>query len=319
MIIDAHVHLNDHRWRPAAFKRGLGMIISASLAKYSGEFADPDELVKGADDQFTDPTGELCLADMDGAGVDVSVICTVDYAMGAGEPCSGKSDCAPISEVNRIFGDIARNNPSRFVHLVAVDPRRKDAVAEFERGVTEQGARGLKLHPTTGFYPDDPICYPLYQKACELDVPVLFHTGTQPAPMKAKYAQPVYIDGAAADFPDVKMVMAHVGHCWWEEALALAGTKWNLCVDISGWQREFLYHPNRFYHMLRCALDEIGPYRVMYGTDNPYLQLVLPSQKWVAAVQDAVNCREFSFSQEEIDIVMGAAAQRVYKINGKDS
>ncbi len=314
MIVDAHVHLNGERWRPANFARGLGRIISASLAKYTGEFADPDELVKGADEQFNDPTGTLCIADMDEAGVDVSVICTVDYAMGDGEPCSGEPYCAPISEVNRIFGDISKNHPKRLVHLVAVDPRRKDAAGELERGVVEQGARGLKLHPTTGFYPDDPVCYPLYAKARELDVPVLFHTGTQPAPMKAKFAQPVYVDSAAADFPEVKMVMAHVGHCWWEEALALAGTKWNLYIDISGWQREYVYHPQKFYHMLRCALDEIGPYRVMYGTDNPYLQLVLGSKKWVAAIQEAVNCKEYSFSSEEIDIILGAAAQRLYKI-----
>ena len=314
MIVDAHVHLNDDTWRPRAFKRGLGRIISASLAKYTGEFADPDELIKGADDQYTDPTGELLLADMDEAGVDVSVICTVDYAMGADEPCSGTPDCAPIAEVNRRFGDIARKHPERLVHLVAIDPRRKDAVAVLEEGVTRHGARGLKLHPTTGFYPDDPVCYPLYQKALELNVPVLFHTGTQPAPMKAKYSRPVFVDGAAADFPDLKMVMAHVGHCWWEEALAIAGTKWNLCVDISGWQREYLYHPDKFYEMLRLALDEIGPWRVMYGTDNPYLQLVLSSKNWVEAVKNAVNSKEFRFSTEEIDIVMGPAAERLYKI-----
>ncbi len=314
MIVDAHVHLNDDRWRPKAFKRGLGRIISASLAKYTGEFADPDELVKGADKQYSDPNGEKLLADMDEAGVDVSVICTVDYAMGDDEPCSGTPYCEPVAKVNYNFGEIVAKNPTRLVHLVAVDPRRKDAVEQLERGVTEQAARGLKLHPTTGFYPDDPVCYPLYEKARELDVPVLFHTGTQPVPMKAKYARPVFVDGAAADFPEVKMVMAHVGHCWWEEAVALAGTKWNLYVDISGWQREYLYHPLNFYKMLRSALDEIGPWRVMYGTDNPYLQLVLASKDWLAATRNAVNREEYTFSREEVDIVLGPAAEKLYKI-----
>lgn len=118
MIVDAHVHLNDGRWRPKAFKRGLGRIISASLAKYSGEFADPDELIKGADEQFTDPDGKLLLADMDEAGVDVSVITTVDYAMGDDEPCSGTPYCEPVSRVNHIFGELAKRHPKRLVHLV---------------------------------------------------------------------------------------------------------------------------------------------------------------------------------------------------------
>ncbi len=52
--------------------------------------------------------------------------------------------------------------------------------------------RGLKLHPTAGFYPDDPMCFPLYEKAQELGVTVLFHCGTQPYPMKAKYAVAVF-------------------------------------------------------------------------------------------------------------------------------
>jgi len=314
MIVDAHVHLNDDAWSPSAFRRGLGRIMAATLGKSSGDFADPDELVAAIGAPLNDPTGELLLADMDEAGVDASVICTVDYALGADEPCSGTPECAPIAEVNRIFGEIAARHPQRLVHLVAVDPRRKDAASILEEGVTEQGARGLKLHPTTGFYPDDPICKPLYEKALELDVPVLFHTGTQPAPMKAKYARPVFIDAVAADFPDLELVMAHVGHCWWEEALTLAGTKWNLCVDISGWQRVYASHPGKFYEMLRLALDEIGPWRVLYGTDNPYLRLILPSKSWVEAVQSAVDCREPQFSKEEIDIVMGAAAQKVYRI-----
>ena len=110
--------------------------------------------------------------------------------------------------------------------------------------------------------------------------------------------------------------MAHVGHCWWEEALTLAGTKWNLCVDISGWQRVCSSHPGKFYEMLRLALDEIGPWRVMYGTDNPYLNLMLPSKEWIAGVQAAVESKRFSFSQEEIDIIMGAAAARLFNIEG---
>ena len=186
-------------------------------------------------------------------------------------------------------------------------------MAVLEDGVTERGARGLKLHPTTGFYPDDPVCYPFYEKALELDVPVMFHTGTQPAPLKAKYARPVFVDSVAADFPDLKIIMAHVGHCWWEEAITLAGTKPNLYVEFSGWQRVFVLHPKKFYAMLREALDEIGPWRVMYGTDNPYLRFALSSREWVAAVKDAPNSG-FSFSKEEIDIVLGPAAVRLLKI-----
>ncbi len=269
MIVDAHVHLYENGWIPKAFMRGLGQVVASTAARETGEFPDPDEIVAGVAAGLRDPTGDDLVADMDASGVDASVVFPVDYSLATDEPCSGTPECVPMAEQNRIFGEAAARHGKRLVHLVATDPRRKDAVEMLERGVTEQGARGLKLHPTTGFYPDDPVCHPLYRKAQELGVPVLFHTGTQPTPMKAKYSRPICVDGVAADFPDLTIVMAHVGHCWWEEALALAGSKWNLNVDFSGWQRVFMHDPGKFYVMLRAALDEIGPWRVMYGTDNP--------------------------------------------------
>ncbi|RJP16157.1 MAG: amidohydrolase [Candidatus Abyssobacteria bacterium SURF_5] len=313
MIVDVHVHVYDEGWIPQAFMRGLGEVVAANVAKSTGEFPDPDILLRGAVKQLKDPEGDLLLADMDEAGVDVSVIFPVDYALGAQEPCSGASECVPIATQNQIFSRISAKHGKRLVHFVGIDPRRKDAAKQVEIGVTEQGARGVKLHPTAGFYPDNPICHPVYRKAQELGVPVLFHTGTQPVPMKAKYARPVFIDSVAADFPDLKIVMAHVGLCWWEEAIALAGTKWNLYVDFSGWQRTFTLHPDKFYGMLRTALDEIGPWRVMFGTDNPYLKLVLPTRQWIDAVKDAPKSH-ISFSQEEIDIILGQAAAKLLKL-----
>jgi hypothetical protein len=314
MIVDMHVHLYEDGWIPKAFLRGLGQLVSASMAHATGEYADPDVVAAAATDQLKDPTGDQLIADMDESGVDVSVVFPVDYSLATDQPCSGESEGVSIAEQNRIFGEIASNHGDRLAHLNSIDPRRRDAVAQLERCVTEDGARGLKLHPTAGFYPDDPICYPLYEKAQELGVPVLFHTGTQPAPMKAKFARPIFVDGVAADFPDLKIVMAHVGLCWWREALALAGTKWNLYVDFSGWQRTFMHDPENFYEMLRHAFDEIGPWRVMFGTDNPYLRLMLPTKAWVDGVKAAVESKKFSFSQEEIDIALGPAAARLFNI-----
>ncbi len=314
MIVDAHVHVYDEGWIPKSFLRGLGMVVAANMARPTGELPDVEQLLTAATEQLKDPEADLLVADMDESGVDVSVIFPVDYMLGAQEPCSGEPECVSIAEQNLKFSEMVKKHGERLVHFVAVDPRRKDAAQELEKGVTEQGAKGLKLHPTAGFYPDDPACYPLYRKAQELGVTVLFHTGTQPAPMKAKYARPVFVDSVAADFPDLRIVMAHVGHCWWEETLALAGTKWNLFVDISGWQRVFIHEPDKFYTMLRAALDEIGPWRILYGTDNPYLKMVLPSKDWLDAVRGAVESKRFGFSAEELDIILGPAAAQLVGI-----
>ena len=185
MIIDVHVHLYNEGWVPSSWMQAIGRALSAYMGKDTGEFPEPGQITADYADQIRDTTGDKLIADMDEAGVDVSVIFPLDYALGADEPPGGTAECIPIADQNRIFGKIAEKHGKRLVHFVMVDPRRKGAVSILEKGVTEQGARGLKLHPTTGFYPDDPVCCPFYEKALELNVPVMFHTGTQPAPFSA--------------------------------------------------------------------------------------------------------------------------------------
>ena len=60
-----------------------------------------------------------------------------------------------------------------------VDPwKGAAAVRETER-VKDLGLKGLKFHPSSQqFYPNDQRFYPLWQKAQELGLIVLFHTGT---------------------------------------------------------------------------------------------------------------------------------------------
>src|SRR5207253_8814647 len=48
-----------------------------------------------------------------------------------------------------------------------------------ERAVKDLGLAGAKFHPgVQAFYPNDPSFYPLMEKIQELEIPALFHTGT---------------------------------------------------------------------------------------------------------------------------------------------
>ena len=87
--------------------------------------------------------------------------------------------------------------PGRFVHYANIDFETVDdpdfgakAAAQLEEDV-QQGAKGLKIYKSLGMYifyedstrvrTDDPKLDPIWQKAGELGIPVLIHTG-DPAP-----------------------------------------------------------------------------------------------------------------------------------------
>lgn len=96
-------------------------------------------------------------------------------------------------------------------------------------------------------------------------------------------------------------------------ALRVAGMKPNVYFDFSAWQITFSEHPEEFYRVLRRIIDDVGPWRVFFGTDGPYLNVVCPLDRWVAAVMepDLSVCPEVSFSDEEKRIIMGDAFARL--------
>src|SRR5262245_48361256 len=177
---------------------------------------------------------------------------------------------------NDYVADVVKKYPGQFVGFASVDPwKGKLALRELERSVVELGLRGLKLHPTTqAFFPNDERFYPLWAKCSELGVPVVFHTGQNAvragtpggAGLKLKYAQPLLIDDVAADFPDLRIVMAHPAVPWQEEQLSIALHKANVFIDLSGWS------PKYFRPVLVQYANSLLQDKVLFGSDYPVLQ-----------------------------------------------
>jgi len=289
---------------------GIGRLASAAVGKTTGEYQDPEALVSDMMPFMSDTTGEKLVAVMDAAGVDKTCIFAADFGLSTGEPQ------VLIEEQNRLIAEAARRFPDRLIPFFAIDPRRPEALDLFRRGVEDWGMRGLKLHTTAGYYPYDPVAYPFYQKCLEYGIPVLFHTGSICAPMKSRFSQPICLDDVAADFPDLPIIMAHVAQEMREEALIVARMKTNIYFDISGWQATFVSRPRAFYGMLRSVLDEVGPWRVFFGSDGPFLDLTCPLDRWVKALTepDLSSCPEVSFTPQEIETIMGKAFARLLKV-----
>jgi len=153
----------------------------------------------------------------------------------------------------------------RFIPFASINPVTTSNLEEhLEKYVKEMGFRGLKLYPTyQHFFPNQQEIYPLYEKALELNVPIMFHTGSSIyRNSKLKYGDPLHLDDVATDFPELKIVMAHSGRgFWYDRAFFLSRLHKNLYMEISGLPPQKLLH---YFPELEKNAD-----KVIFGSDWP--------------------------------------------------
>lgn len=307
-IVDTHVHLFMSGGIPDAYEIGMARTMRMVLKNKLGiDLSLEDarsQVVKG----MYDPDGAKFLSQMDAAGIEKAVIFGSDFGAELGDPP------VHIFEANKVYADLAKKHPDRFVALCSIDPRRPGALKHCEQAIEEWGMKGFKLHPAAGFRATDEILYPLYEKCAEWDVPLVFHAGGQPAaPVYLDTQRPVFVAEAATRFPDTKMIIAHVAMDLYEEAVMYGKLIPNVYFDLSYHQFSFVsWGPQKFYQWLRFLIDECGVSKLMWATDNPLPCAVLPPDQWVKAFTERET--EIAFSAEEMEAIMAGTAAEVFGI-----
>lgn len=126
-------------------------------------------------------------------------------------------------------------HPGFLFGFASVNPHDPDAPAQLEHAVKELGLVGLKLAPIyQNFYPDDARYFPLYAKAAELNIPILWHQGTSFVSQGFLDAsRPAMLDPIARAFPELNMIVGHLGHPWHGECVALIRKNPNVYADLS--------------------------------------------------------------------------------------
>ncbi|RLI84494.1 amidohydrolase [Archaeoglobales archaeon] len=235
---------------------------------------------------------EYLLRDMDEAGIEYGVI-------------FAESTPQVTGIVSNEFVSNFCSKSDRLIPFASVNPNLSpDPAGDLEYCVKELGMRGLKLLPSyMYFYPNEKRVYSLYEKAVELKIPVIFHTGTSVFKnVRQKYADPLYLDDVAVDFPELKIIMAHSGRGWWyDTASMLARIHENVYLEISGLPPKKLldYFPN---------LDNLSD-KVIFGSDWPGCRLE-------KLVEDIKN---LSISEEAIRKILGENAAKILGLkNTKD-
>ena len=159
-------------------------------------------------------------------------------------------------------------DPQRLVGFLSLDPTQPAWEREMRQGHEELGLRGIKLMPMyAGFAPQDRRLDPLWTYATQKQLPVLLHTGTtfvSQAPLECTL--PRHLDTVAIRFPEVRIIMAHLGHPYEGECVAVIRKHPNVYADISALH----YRPFQFYHSL-MLVQEYGVWeKLLFGSDYPF-------------------------------------------------
>jgi len=183
---------------------------------------------------------------------------------------------------NEEIAEAALRYPDAIIPFASIDPAKGRAGArQVRRLVEEHGVRGFKFHPNVqAFFPNDRMAYPLYEAIEEVGAISVFHTGQTGigagAPggggIRLKYSNPMLVDDVAADFPGMKIILAHPSFPWQDEALSVATHKPQVYIDLSGWSPK--YFPPQLVQYANTLLQD----KVLFGTDYP----LLTPERWLS-------------------------------------
>ncbi len=263
-IVNAHVH----------------MIELEEMVKKNAGHKVPGGISVLQDIEATIPllSPDVLIGQMDEAGISRSVLYAVD---------------APIVfSSNEYVQSLCSQFPDRLMGFASVNPNDTDAVEKLEKAINELGLCGLKLHPPLqNFFPNDPSVFPVYEKAFELKIPVVFHVGTTPFGSLSRLSQanPLLIDDVAVEFPGLRILLTHLGTLSHFEAFMVVEKNPNVFIDTSA----YLYEIKELLTM--NLITRLGPQKIIFGTDYP-----MPYAGTIHQMKDFVECLKNLDLTEEI-------------------
>ncbi|MEM3485469.1 MAG: amidohydrolase family protein [Candidatus Methanomethyliaceae archaeon] len=233
---------------------------------------------------------ETFLLELDISGLNKAVLLPIDATTTRGAAIFSNEQIAELCQLS-----------SRFIGFASVDPHAPNAPEILEYAIKELGLRGLKLSPPTQeVFPNDAsTMYPIYRKAANLGIPVIFHTGMSWEPRaRLKYGHPLLIEDVAVEFPDLKIILAHFGWPWVLDAVALALKYPNIYLDTAclyfGNPKDFLAFVMKQQIPLSLVEKSLC-HKVVFGSDYPRVEI----KNMARAVRESglsSNCLELIFS-----------------------
>lgn len=255
LVVDVHIQAGVPGERLDPFARSrLRRVLETRAFNFDGSRSDETAL-------GTDP-----IAALDEAGVDVICLIAGDYNRAL--PAAIES----YGVTNDYVARLVERHPDRIVGTCSVDPVADSAAAAWEiERCAAKGFRAVRLYPTVQQWdPRDERIYPVYRRCIELDMVVQIHMGWTPVvTAHLEYQRPWLLDEVGRTFPEMKLVISHLGYPYADECTCVIARHENFYCDISFWAP---LHPSKILRMMvdfgsLCSFD-----KMLYGSSNVFFR-----------------------------------------------
>jgi len=198
---------------------------------------------------------------MDEAGVDRSLI----IAARCGDMNIHGSTEIPYESVY----EVCEKHPNRISGIAGVDTTKGvGQLRELEVAVRDFGFVGAHWYPHWfAMLPDAAQIYPVYEKCCELDIPIMMQVGQNLIYSQHRrlpsVGRPINIDRVAIDFPELRIIGIHLGTPWHSEMISMCWKHENVFMAGDAyapkyWPEEVIHYGNTY-----------GQDKLLFGTDFP--------------------------------------------------
>ncbi|MCY3977517.1 MAG: amidohydrolase family protein [Chloroflexi bacterium] len=157
--------------------------------------------------------------------------------------------------------------PERLIGFMSLHPHDPRSLDELERCRCDLGLRGIKMGANYQiFHPLEARALAIYEQAQRYGLPILFHQGTSPVRMAPiRFAHPLLMDEVAMRYPDLKIIMAHMGHPWTVDTAVVIRKHPNVYADISG----LFYRAFGYYEAMIRATEWNVLDKLLFASDFP--------------------------------------------------
>ena len=265
MLIDFHVHVYPDK------------IADRAVNTLAAKIKDAYDLDQNPHyDGTTEGLKRLMAED----GVDISVIMPIALSV------------TNHISINRFAEEITGDN---IISFASLHPYQED-VDETLKDIAARGFRGIKLHPDyQGVYSDDEKCIALVNKAADLGLHTVFHSGKDPGILPPNRGAAAHMREMLKRVDQSMVTLAHLGAFWeWDEV-----ESW--LVDSKAYFDTAVVSGFMDIEQYRRIIDRHGADRIVFGSDLP----------WERPRDTLAFLKRAGLSDEELELITHKNAERI--------
>ena len=226
---------------------------------------------------------------------------------------------------NEYLAGCVRMRPDELIGFASVNPTYRGvrkAVEELERAVTEYGLQGLKLYPMYQHWSpaDRDVAFPIFEAAQALGIPVMIHqAGSTRIDARMEFARPALLDDVGRTFRDLRVIIAHCGIPWIDEAMFMLQKHPNFYADLS-YHIATITRRDLFLFLYRAEPYFVPLEKLFFATDYPgFLYDPVALRDKLLTVNDEAPALGLPpIPQSKLDGIMGDNMARVLGLLGDD-